>query len=358
MSLDTVITSSLLPQPERRSPAALTALVLMGGGARTAYQAGVLRALAPMLKRQPWFDASQFPFQTLVGTSAGALNVTFLASKADDGLLALSALADFWHTLRSHQVYRLDAPAWVRISRLLAGWALSRQVRNHRALLDNTPLVDTLHQSIDLTRLERKLARNALDSVAITASSYTTGVHWTFCQVSPGHSGQVWGRPDRRADMQPITIEHLMASAAIPFLFRAVPLWVHGQRDLWRRSRARPPLSPAIHLGARKTLAIGVGQPQRAGMVHQKGDEPTAGTDRGTRHGQRVQRHPAHRCGANPACHTHAQATATAGGGCPAPYQPVEVLAIQPSSSLDALALTHVNTRRPPRGTCWWAWAH
>ena len=76
MSLDTVITSSLLPHPHRPAPTALTALVLMGGGARTAYQAGVLRALAPMLKRQAWFNPANFPFQTLVGTSAGALNVT------------------------------------------------------------------------------------------------------------------------------------------------------------------------------------------------------------------------------------------------------------------------------------------
>lgn len=349
MSLDTVIASSLLPPPERRSPAAFTALVLMGGGARTAYQAGVLRALAPMLQRQAWFDASQFPFQTLVGTSAGALNVTFLASKADDGLLALRQLSDFWHTLRSNQVYRLDAPAWVRISRLLAGWALSRQVRNHRALLDNTPLVDTLHQAIDLTRLERNLTRNTLDSVAVTASSYTTGVHWTFCQVSPGHAGLAWGRPDRRADMQPITIEHLIASAAIPFLFRSVPLWVHGQREFFGDGSMRQtsPLSPAIHLGARKILAIGVGQPQRAGMIHQKGDEPTAGTIAGhamasvfndtlltdVEQTQRVTR-------------TLQQLPKQVGTALP--YQPVEVLAIQPSSSLDALALTHVNTLPAP----------
>ncbi len=345
MSLDTVITSSLMPQPARPSSGALTALVLMGGGARTAYQAGVLRALEPMLKRQPWYTPSSFPFQTLVGTSAGALNVTYLASKADDGLQALTSLADFWQTLRSHQVYRLDAPAWVRVSRLLAGWALSRQVRNHRALLDNTPLVDTLHNAIDLTRLERNLAHSTLDSVAVTASSYTTGVHWTFCQTSPGHAGQPWGRPDRRADMQPITIEHLMASAAIPFLFRSVPLWVHGHREFFGDGSMRQtsPLSPAIHLGARKILAIGVGQPQRAGMVRQTGDEPTAGTIAGhamasvfndtlltdVEQTQRVTR-------------TLQQLPPQVVGAMP--YQPVDVLAIQPSSSLDALALTHVNT--------------
>jgi len=349
MSLDTLITSSLMQHPARPAPAPLTALVLMGGGARTAYQAGVLRALVPMLKRQPWYAASDFPFQTLVGTSAGALNVTYLASHADSGLQALSELAAFWQTLRSHQVYRLDAPTWVRISRLLAGWALSRQVRTHHALLDNTPLVDTLHKTIDLVRLERNLGRNTLDSVAVTASSYTTGVHWTFCQTAPGHAGQPWGRPDRRADMQPITIEHLMASAAIPFLFRAVPLWVHGQREFFGDDSMRQtsPLSPAIHLGARKILAIGVGQPQRAGMVRQIGDEPTAGTIAGhamasvfndtlrtdVEQTQRVTR-------------TLLQLPPPLMGALP--YQPVEVLAIQPSSSLDALALTHVSALPAP----------
>jgi NTE family protein len=344
MSLDTVITSSLLPQPSRPVPKPLTALVLMGGGARTAYQAGVLRALVPMLKRQPWYAPNTFPFQTLVGTSAGALNVTYLASQADEGLQALTNLADFWHKLRSREVYQLDVPAWVRMSRLLAGWALSRQVRKHSALLDNTPLVDTLHRAIDLARLERNLASNTLDSVGVTASSYTTGVHWTFCQTAPAHAGQPWGRPDRRADMQPITIEHLMASAAIPFLFRAVPLWVHGQCEFFGDGSMRQtsPLSPAIHLGARKILAIGVGQPQRAGMVRQTGDEPTAGTIAGhamasvfndtlltdVEQTQRVTR-------------TLRQLPTPLVGALP--YQPVDVLAIQPSSSLDALALAHVN---------------
>lgn len=349
MSLDTVITSSLPHAPPQAPRANLMGLVLMGGGARTAYQAGVLRALATLLKRQAWYTPQAFPFQTLVGTSAGALNVTYLASQADTGLQALATLAEFWQRLRSHQVYRLDAPAWVRMSRLLAGWALSRQVRTHQALLDNTPLVDTLHKAIDLTRLERNLAQHTLDSVAVTASSYTTGVHWTFCQTAPDRANPPWGRPDRRADMQPLTIEHLMASAAIPFLFRSVPLWVHGQREFFGDGSMRQtsPLSPAIHLGARKILAIGVGQPQRAGMVTQKGDEPSAGTIAGhamasvfndtlladVEQAQRV---------------TRSLQQLPAAISAALPFKPVEVLVIQPSQSLDALAQAHVNALPAP----------
>lgn len=344
MSLDTLITNSLTNPPAQTRSACSTALVLMGGGARTAYQAGVLKALMVMLARHGRAAGpTPFPFQVLVGTSAGALNVTYLASQADLGLAGLGRLADFWQTLRSERVYRLDAPVWVRSSRLVAGWALSRQVRRHRALLDNTPLVNTLHHAIDLTRLEHNLARGLLDSVAVTASSYTTGVHWTFCQTRPDRPEQPWGRPDRRADMQPITIEHLMASSAIPFLFRSVPLWVNGHREFFGDGSMRQssPLSPAIHLGARKVLAIGVGQPQRASLVRQTEDDPTAGTIAGhamasvfndtlqtdVEQAQRVSR---------------TLQSLPPGLLAALPYQPVEVLAIQPSQSMDELALRHV----------------
>src|SRR5690606_21257273 len=172
-----------------------------------------------------------FPFKWLFGTSAGALNAAVLASQAADGLPALAALAGFWGQLRSHQVYRLDAPSWVRASRVLAGWTLSRQIKRHRALLDTLPLVDTLHRAIDLARLERALESGEIEALGITASSYTSGEHWTFCQTRAGCGVRPWQRPGRRADFQPITIEHLMASSAIPFLFPAVPLWVNNHRE-------------------------------------------------------------------------------------------------------------------------------
>jgi NTE family protein len=344
MSLDTVISNSLLSLQAEPVMRDATALVLMGGGARTAYQAGVLKALARLWREARLGREDRFPFQIVVGTSAGALNATYLASQADAGLAALPKLADFWRTLRSSQVYRLEAPAWVRSSRLVAGWALSRQVKRHKALLDNTPLVNTLHNAIDLTQIEQNLAQDKLYSLAVTASSYTTGVHWTFCQNSPHHAVSAWGRPDRRADMQPVTIEHLMASSAIPFIFRSVPLWVSGHREYFGDGSMRQasPLSPAIHLGARRILAIGVGQPQRAGLVAQSEQEPTVGTIAGhamasvfndtlqsdVEQAQRVSRTlmklPPRLIEA-------------------LPYQPVDVVSIQPSHSLDELALKHVH---------------
>lgn len=343
MSLDTIITSSVHHRPAVAATTDTTALVLMGGGARTAYQAGVLRTLARLLAQRPGGHSGRFPFQVLLGTSAGALNVAYLASQADRGLEALAHLADFWQTLRSDQVYQLDAPGWVRWSRLLAGWALSRQVQQHRALLDNTPLVNTLHHAIDLVRLEHNLSKGLLHSVGVTASSYSTGVHWTFFQASPQHPVAPWGRPGRQSDQQTITIEHLMASSAIPFLFRSVPLWVNGHKEYFGDGSMRQssPLSPAIRLGARKILAIGVGQPQRASLVRQGEEEPTAGTIAGHAMASVF----------NDTLLADVEQTERVGqtlNGLPPalraalPYQPVQVLAIQPSQSMDELALSHV----------------
>lgn len=347
MALDTLIVSNLVdqgpqgPRPDRR------ALVLMGGGARTAYQAGVLKAMAAIMAQHDPLLLRAFPFQLLLGTSAGALNATYLASQALHGLAAFGHLAQFWGRLQSDQVYRLDAPRWVRAHKLVAGLTLARQVKRYRALLDTLPLVDTLHRQIDLTAVEAGLAQGALHGLAVTASSYTSGEHWTFFQASPQHPVAPWRRPGRRAEMQPITIEHLMASSAIPFLFPAVPLWVDGHKEHFGDGSMRQlsPLSPAIHLGARKVLVIGVGQPQRSGLGRggqALDSEPTAGTIAGhamasvfhdtlltdVEQAQRVSK-------------TLASLPPELAGLLP--YKPVEVLAIQPTYSLDELALKHVD---------------
>lgn len=345
MSLDTlIIQNTLLPSASApRTDGA--ALVLMGGGARTAYQAGVLKAIAGMLPA----DRTAFPFPWLFGTSAGALNATFLASQAGDGARALGALADFWKGLRSHQVYRLDAPGWVRAHRVLAGWTLARQVRRHRALLDTLPLVDTLHRAIDLRKLEVALEIGAVDALGVTASSYTTGEHWTFCQTRADCTVQPWHRPGRRSDFQPVTIEHLMASSAIPFLFPAVPLWVNGHREHFGDGSMRQlsPLSPAIHFGARRVLVIGVGQPQRSGLVSRNEGDPTAGTIAG--HAMASVFHDTLQSDVEQATRvSQTLARLPPGLAAALPYRPVEVVAIQPSVSLDELALKHVKELPAP----------
>ena len=342
MSLESVLSGLTGPKEE------LHALVLMGGGARTAYQAGVLHALSTMLSLQGDSFNEQFPFKILVGTSAGALNATFLASHAGEGLRAFGQLASFWTTLRSSHVYKLSVPTWIRSSRIAAALFLSQQVRAQHSLLDNTPLVDTLHRCISLDRIDQALQDQTLHSLAISASSYSSGVHWTFCQMAPGRQIDLWSRPGRRAEFQPITIEHLMASSALPFLFPSTPLWVDGHREFFGDGSMRQssPLSPALHLGAGKILVIGVGQPERATFVSGNGPNisgrPTLGAIAGhamasvfqdtlqadVEQAQRVSK----------TMHRLPREIAAL-----LPYRPIEVLAMAPSQSLDALAQAHAS---------------
>ncbi len=327
------------------------ALVLMGGGARTAYQAGVLHALASMLGLARSDGASPFPFRILVGTSAGALNAAFLASRVDEGLNAFSNLAAFWSSLRSPQVYRLKVPAWVRSSRIAAALFLSQQVRAQQAFLNNTPLVDTLHRAISLGRIEQALGSGSLHALAVTASSYTSGVHWTFCQTGAsagaGNARDAsWNRPGRRAEFQPITIEHLMASSALPFIFPSTPLWVDGRREFFGDGSMRQssPLSPAMHLGASRILVIGVGQPQRAGMGVEEaspaGVRPTLGAIAGHALASVFQ-------DTLQADVEQATRVSTTLRQLPRevaamlPYRAVDIMAMAPSQSLDALAQAH-----------------
>lgn len=338
MSLDTIISQGLTRPDEE-----LNALVLMGGGARTAYQAGVLHALTRMLDLQSDSASRRFPFKILVGTSAGALNACYLASRANEGLAAFGQLASFWTTLRSAQVYQLKVPGWIRSSRIAAALFLSQHVRKQQAFLNNTPLVDTLHRVISLPQIDQALQDRTLLALAVTASSYTSGVHWTFCQTARGAGTDLWSRPGRRAEFQSITIEHLIASSAIPFLFPATPLWVDGHREFFGDGSMRQssPLSSALHLGAGKILVIGVGQPERASLAgHASSARPTLGAIAGhalasvfqdtlqadVEQAQRVSK-------------TLRQMPREIAAVMP--YRPVDVLAIAPSQSLDALAQAH-----------------
>lgn len=339
MSLDTIIHSGLNGGQHQRN-----ALVLMGGGARTAYQVGVLRALAALLREQRGPQAS-FPFQILVGTSAGALNAAYLASCATLGLNAFEQLANFWSELRSSHVYGLDLSRWARMNRWVAALSLAQKTRSRGAVLNTMPLVHTLHHNISLDGLELSLKSGVIDVLAVTASSYTTGGHWTFCHSAEDSPMQGWRRPGRRAEFQPITIEHLMASSAIPFLFPATPLWVDGQMEYFGDGSMRQmsPLSPAMHLGAQKVLVIGAGQPERSSMTG-SGAKPSvkgptlggiaghamasvfhdtlqADVEQTQRVTQTLRKLPRERSDA-------------------LPYRSVDVMSIQPTRSLDALALS------------------
>lgn len=353
--------SALIHAGLTRPSKPLTALVLMGGGARTAYQAGALQAIGAMLalqtNRGQGRTSGAFPFQILVGTSAGALNASFLASRSQSGLTAFESLQRFWTTLRSEQVYRLDVSPWVRISKVAAAWSLHKRIRAQGAVLDTLPLVDTLHRAIDLPGVESALASGALHALAVTASSYSSGTHWTFCHTKNDARNKPWQRPGRRAVYEPITIEHLMASSAIPLLFPATPLWVDSHREFFGDGSMRQisPLSPALHLGAHKILVIGVGQPERAGFADAKSvgnglagqnlraAPPSLGSIMG--HAMASVFHDTLQSDVEQAQRmndTLGQLPREVAGVLP--YRSVKVMSMHPSTSLDALAQTYTHT--------------
>ena len=353
------MTSNALDTAAESAPAIpIFGLVLMGGGARTAYQVGVLRGLASMLRQKVDGIEPAFPFKVLVGTSAGALNTAFLAGVSTQGFAAFDQLVHFWAGLRSAGVYELDVSPWARRSRIIAALSITRHARKHGAVLNNMPLVNTLHRAVSMTGIDQALQSGTLNALAVTASSYTSGVHWTFCQTAHDSPFRVWTRNGRRADFQPVTIEHLMASSAIPFIFPATPLWVDGRREYFGDGSMRQvsPLSPALHLGADRILVVGVGQPQRAGLA---GGDPSRGVVRSSQ-SPSIGGIAGHAMAS--VFHDTLQADVeqtqrindtlrmlSPEAACHLPYRPVEVLALQPSQSLDSLAQTHIDEL--PAGT-------
>lgn len=227
------------------------ALVLPGGGARSAYQVGVLKAIAGWCR-----PGAPLPFSILCGTSAGVINAAALGTSAGDFGRAAAELDRVWSTFRVEQVFRSGAVDMLRsgLHLLLAlvsgGWLLAAP----RALFDNRPLRELLAREIDLRRLSRALESGVLEAIAVTATGFGGGESVTFVQSA--RRIEPWNRAGRRGVATKLTLDHLLASAAIPMLFRPVLL---GRRHFGDGAmRQAMPLAPAIHLGADRILIIGV----------------------------------------------------------------------------------------------------
>ncbi len=255
----------------------LTGLILTGGGARAAYQVGVLKAVARIRRdcKAPYGN----PFPVIAGTSAGAINAAALACHADHFDLAVSGLADVWANFSAEQVYRADSLGVIRTgARWLTlwsiGWIIARWRRMRpRSLLDNSPLHDLLKRMIHLDRLHEVMRGGHLQALAVTASSYSSGFHVTFYDSERDFTP--WTRSQRIAVKSEITLSHLLASSAIPFVFPATPLTVEGQSEYFGDGSMRQaaPISPAVHLGAEKVLVIG------AGRMHEPPGQRRAATE-------------------------------------------------------------------------------
>ncbi|ARN19885.1 patatin-like phospholipase family protein [Piscinibacter gummiphilus] len=244
---------------------AVTGLILTGGGARAAYQVGVLKAVAQIRRdAAPWRKDNPFP--VITGTSAGAINAAALASHCDDFDNAVAQLCNVWENFRAEQVYRSDALGVIRtgarwLTMMSLGWVIARWRRaRQRSLLDNAPLEDLLHLLVRVDRLKALMKSGHLQALAVTASSYNSGTHVTFYDSVKDFVP--WNRSQRVAVRDTITVPHLLASAAIPFVFPPVQLGFDGGTEYFGDGSMRQsaPISPAVHLGASRILVIGAGR--------------------------------------------------------------------------------------------------
>jgi NTE family protein len=237
-----------IPSPRRKPRAGL---VLTGGGARAAYQVGVVKAVRDILG-----NPVKSPFPILCGTSAGAINAATLAVFADDFTRAVANLLEVWEHMRCSHVYRTD---FLNIMRSGARWLAAMMLLSRDipvSLLDNAPLRDMLEKGLPFERIQDHIDSGALYAVCVTASGYTSGQSVSFFQGGSGLEG--WERNQRIGAGVMLKLEYLMASAALPFIFPAVK--VHREYFGDGSMRQIAPVSPALHLGADRVLIVGTGR--------------------------------------------------------------------------------------------------
>jgi NTE family protein len=224
-------------------------LILTGGGARAAYQVGVLKGLSEIHPRPDW------PFPIIVGTSAGAVAAAILAGNVLRWHQTVSDIEQVWANFRVHQVFRSDAFAMLKaggrwMGSLLTGGAMGPP----RSLLDNSPLRELLSKVTDFDAIRANVARGDLRALALCATSYFTARSVSFFEAQTTVSE--WSRAQRHGERVPLSLDYLMASLGIPFLFP--PMCLQGEFFGDGAMRQTAPLSPAIHLGADRLLVVGV----------------------------------------------------------------------------------------------------
>ena len=237
------------------------AIIMTGGGARAAYQIGVLKAIGELLEK-----GAPSPFTIICGTSAGAINAAGLAAGADRYHVAVRRLNFIWSNFTSNQVFRSDLPG---IAKTGAHWLLTMMLgglgkHGPMYLLDRQPLRKLLEQYLDSAVFQASIEAGALDALCVSTSGYSSHQSVSFFQGRPELSN--WKRAQRIGFASRITIDHLMASSAIPFLFK--PEKINREYFGDGSMRQTAPISPALHLGAERILIIGnrmerVAEPQR-----------------------------------------------------------------------------------------------
>lgn len=255
---------------ESKNNKPLTALLLGGGGARAAYQVGVLKAVAEIVPK-----GSDNPFPILCGTSAGSINTVAMASNASNFHLGVKKIVTVWSQFKPSHVFRVDAKSLLK--RILAWfWTQASFGTWHKgpsSLLDNSPLRDLLSQYINFNRIQKSIDNGNLHAYCLTACSYTSGESTSF------FDGQAeiedWHRTHRDGRRSKMSIDHLIASSAIPVVFPSVKI---GNEHFGDGSmRQVSPISPAVHLGADKIFIIGLRMESELGLHKPSKYRPSLG---------------------------------------------------------------------------------
>lgn len=323
----------------------MTGLVLTGGGARAAYQVGVLQQIIALGRAAGATERN--PFRIICGTSAGAINACALACAADSIADGVDRLVEVWGGFHAHHVYRSNLTQMIAsgarwVSLVSLGWIFAQRRLRPRSLLDNAPLAELLRRKIDFSRLPALMAEGHLQGVAVTASSYGSGDHATFYQSL--RDIEPWVRHQRLAMRCALDHRHLMASSAIPFVFPAVPIEGPQGRTYFGDGSMRQtaPIAPAIHLGADRLLVIGAGRAQEAAPQPVEVGDPSLAQIAGhalssifldalAADVERLQR-------INRTLSLMSEAQRRQSG-----LRPIELLFISPSERLDAIAARHAH---------------
>ncbi|MBC7420769.1 MAG: patatin-like phospholipase family protein [Bdellovibrio sp.] len=222
-----------------------TALILSGGGARGAYQVGVLKGLAEILP-----EKKQSPFQILSGVSAGAINCSKLASEIEHFSNAVEKLTYLWSQISADQVFKTDFLSLNKFSLGLFG------EKKLNSVLETGPLRELIRKNCDFSKIKKNLDDKVIESVIITANNYEHSSAVSFVQTS--ENSPIWKESRRQAKLTEINADHIMASSAIPMLFPPIKIGTHYYGDGCVRNNT--PCSPSIRMGAEKLFVIGVRQ--------------------------------------------------------------------------------------------------
>jgi NTE family protein len=248
--------------------AVVAGLVLTGGGARAAYQVGVLKAISELLPGRP------IPFRVILGTSAGAVAASVIAARARRWHRAVAQIERVWANFHVGQVFHVGWWSMVRaglhwLLALLSGGLL---LPSPKSLFDNSPLRELLHRSVHWRNLRRGVARGDIAALGLCATGYASAMSVTFYEGRPGVED--WSRRLHVGLRSELSLRHLMASLAVPFLFAPERLGDEYFGD--GAMRQLSPLSPAIHLGANRLLIIGVRAAHQSGVIQQRPGKPVS----------------------------------------------------------------------------------